>query len=96
MTKDEHKAVEWYEKAAAQGLDFAHLSLGRMYATGQGVSKDDVHAYARFSVAAELGSESAKTELSQMEAVLTPPSKGKAKKLADQLMELLKNCKSNE
>ena len=39
--KDEKKAVEWYEKAAAQGYASAQYNLGVCYEDGQGVAKDE-------------------------------------------------------
>ncbi len=37
-------AVNWYRKAAAQGLSEAQYNLGNMYENGKGVSKDNAEA----------------------------------------------------
>jgi S1-C subfamily serine protease len=52
VPKDAAKAVEWYQKAAAQGDDGAQHSLGRMYSEGKGVPRDLVLAYAWANLAA--------------------------------------------
>jgi len=45
------EATKWYEKAAAQRDADAQFSLGLMYATGDGVSQDDVRAYVWYTLA---------------------------------------------
>ena len=40
VTQDYAEAVKWYRLAAAQGYGQAQFSLGRMYANGQGVTKN--------------------------------------------------------
>ena len=44
MTKDDAKAAEWYQKAAAQGSAMAQYNLGMMYQKGEGVTKDAAKA----------------------------------------------------
>ncbi|MGB9094046.1 MAG: DUF3857 domain-containing protein [Gallionella sp.] len=43
-SKDVVKAIEWYQKASAQGQSYASRSLGDIYMYGQGVNKDIVKA----------------------------------------------------
>ena len=50
--KDEKKAVEWYEKAAAQGNAGAQYNLGVSYYNGQGVGKDEKKAVEWYEKAA--------------------------------------------
>ena len=51
VPKDATKAVEWYQKAAAQGHAGAQRNLGVMYEHGEGVPKDWVRAYAWYNLA---------------------------------------------
>ena len=44
--KDMAEAARWWRKAAEQGEPFAQFRIGWMYATGRGVRKDLVQAYA--------------------------------------------------
>lgn len=53
VPQDEDKAVEWYRKAADQGLAFAQFNLGKMYETGRGVPQDYVQAYKWYSLAGD-------------------------------------------
>ena len=52
---DEAKAVEWYRKAAEQGLAEAQYNLGVMYLNGTGVAKDEAKAVEWYRKAAEQG-----------------------------------------
>ena len=42
--------MAWYRKAAAQGYAEAQIQLGYLYTRGQGVTKDEVEAYAYWSL----------------------------------------------
>ena len=55
LPADQHlaRAVEWYKAAAAQNHSEAQLNLGTMYATGNGVRKDERAAIAYFRRAAD-------------------------------------------
>lgn len=55
MARDK-RAVEWYRRAAEQGLLEAQYNLGNMYADGRGVEKDEVCAVDWYWKAAEQGS----------------------------------------
>ena len=62
FTKDEYKAMEWFQKAAEQfqeaaesGSAEAQLYLGYLYAYGEGVSKDESKAVEWYQKAAEQG-----------------------------------------
>jgi TPR repeat protein len=50
--QDYQEAVKWYRLAAAQGHQFAQISLGVMYTSGTGVRQDFVRAHAWFTLAA--------------------------------------------
>jgi TPR repeat protein len=52
VPQDLSEGAKWYRKAAEQGLALAQLWLGGMYASGKGVSPDDVQAYRWFDLAA--------------------------------------------
>ncbi|WP_049236560.1 tetratricopeptide repeat protein [Moraxella canis] len=53
--QDYHKAVEWYTKAANQGLAYAQTNLGLMYYEGQGVRQDYYQAFKWYTKAANQG-----------------------------------------
>jgi TPR repeat protein len=53
--RDDRLAVEWYRKAAAQGLAAAQTNLGTRYANGEGVARDTAQAVEWFQRAAEQG-----------------------------------------
>lgn len=55
VPRDERKAVEWFQKAAEQGLAAAQSNLGVMYAKGCGVPKDERKAVEWYQKAAEQG-----------------------------------------
>ena len=63
VTKDESKAVEWYKKAAEQGLAAAQYNLGVCYEDGKGVPKDERKAVEWYVKAAEQGLAAAQNNL---------------------------------
>jgi TPR repeat protein len=62
-TKNEAKAVEWYQKAAAQGNALAQNDLGDMYANGRGVVKNEAKAVEWYEKAATQGNATAQFNL---------------------------------
>jgi TPR repeat protein len=60
--------VRWYRLAAEQGNARAQSSLGAMYATGEGVPRDDVEAVRWSRLAAEQGNARAQSSLGLMYA----------------------------
>jgi TPR repeat protein len=59
VDKDYKKAVEWFEKAAEEGLAAAQFHLGQMYESGWGVGQSDSMAMRWFAKAAAQGLEPA-------------------------------------
>ncbi|MDG1340027.1 MAG: tetratricopeptide repeat protein, partial [Paracoccaceae bacterium] len=57
------EAVNWYRKAAEQGLAEAQSNLGIMYRNGQGVPQDYTEAVSWYRKAAEQGNALAQTNL---------------------------------
>ena len=55
VPQSDAKAMEWYERAAAQGEPRAQYNLGLMYLNGQGVPPDIVKAYYWVSLSASHG-----------------------------------------
>jgi len=55
VPKDEKKAVEWFQKAAEQGMPKAQFRLGMMYAQGRGVPQDRAKADEWYKKAADQG-----------------------------------------
>ncbi len=64
VSPDYVKAHEWYEKAAADGDAVAMVSLGALYANGDGVPKDYAKALAWLEKAAAIGNAEALGQLS--------------------------------
>ena len=55
VPRDATEAVNWYRKAADQGLAVAQSQLGAMYGAGIGVPQDDAEAMKWTSKAADQG-----------------------------------------
>ena len=55
VEQDYQKAIEWYQKAAQQGLAKAQSNLGGMYANGHGVKQDYQKAIEWYQKAAQQG-----------------------------------------
>ncbi len=55
MKQDHAEAVQWYGKAADQGVAVAQFNLGLAYDDGQGVPQNLLAAYAWFTIAAANG-----------------------------------------
>ena len=51
MTPEEVKAFEGYKTSAEKGDRVAQYNLGLCYATGDGVAKDEIEAYAYWNLA---------------------------------------------
>ena len=52
VTQDYAEALQWYRKAAEQGVADAQYNLVSMYYDGQGVTQDYVQAYIWLNIAA--------------------------------------------
>ena len=66
VKQDYFKAVEWFQKAADQGLAKAQYNLGDMYFYGQGVKQDYIKAVEWWQKAAEQGDAKAQFNLGNM------------------------------
>jgi TPR repeat protein len=66
LPRDETLAVQWWERAAAQGDDMAHYNLGMAKLHGQGIPMNKFEAGKSFRAAAELGNFQAMTTLATM------------------------------
>ena len=67
LTKDEAKAVEWYQKAAEMGSARAMYNLGVCYKYGVGtLMKDEAKAVEWYQKAAEAGSSEAVKRLQEL------------------------------
>ena len=55
VAKDDTTALQWYRKAADQGLPDAQNKLGAMYASGRGVTRDYTAALRYYKLAAAKG-----------------------------------------
>ena len=61
------RAIEYYEQAAQLGHAEAQYNLGFMYATGKGVTKDELKAKEWWTASAEQGDEKAIKNLKILE-----------------------------
>ena len=75
----------WFRKAAQQGYAKAQRILGLMYATGEGVPKDDVQAYAWINLAAAQEDEGAKQDRTRIRQRMTQAQIAEAQKLSREL-----------
>jgi hypothetical protein len=84
------EGLRWLQEAAERGLGEAQLTLGSVYADGEGgVPKDNVNAYAWWSVAA-VESKAAADNGRTLELFLTPQQRAEAGRLADALRARIK------
>jgi uncharacterized protein len=51
LIKDEQAAARWYSAQVAQGDKYSYLPLAELYASGTGVARDPVQAYALAAIA---------------------------------------------
>ena len=96
---DDKEAVKWYRKAAAQGHAPAQVTLGLMYAIGEGVPQDFVTAYAWWDIAAANGNtdtvavtdllakETAATGKTHIAKDMTPDQIAKAEALVKEMIK---------
>ena len=66
VKQDYIKAVEWYQRAAEQGVADAQYNLGVMYYNGQGVKQDYIKAVEWYQKAAEQGHAEAQFNLDRL------------------------------
>lgn len=66
LPRDPTLAIQWWERAAAQGDDMAHFNLGMAKLHGQGIPMNKFEAGKSFRAAAELGNFQAMTTLATM------------------------------
>jgi hypothetical protein len=66
LPQDFVQAARWWRKVAEQGNPEAQFKLGNCYAKGTGVSKDEIEAYAYWSIAGII-SDDARVSLASLE-----------------------------
>ncbi len=86
VPQSDAQAVEWYRKAAEQGMARAQLNLGIMYAEGQGVLEDYVRAYAWSNLAAAQGDQNAAKVRGLLRETMTAARLAQAQKLSVELL----------
>ena len=95
MEKGQARAAKWFRKWAEQGYAPLQYSLGYMYAKGEGVTKDEVEAYAWFLLANVKGHVDAGEKISALEEILTAEQIEKGQARAAALHRLIKERKEN-
>ncbi len=78
-------AIEWWQRAAANGDARSEYMLGVLHFNGEGVAKDWPRAYALTTRARDAGLPEASKSLDQMEKYLSDSDKTAGKQLAEQL-----------
>lgn len=63
---NEKKAIEWLQKSASHGYDYAYLELGKRYFHGRGVRKNCKKAIECYEKAAEFGNPSIQNEVASI------------------------------
>jgi uncharacterized protein len=92
LGEDDATAVMWYTKAAEQGNAPAQYNLGRMYASGQGVT-DDVTALMWFTLAMTQEQAGMKSDIDNLTKTMTAADISKAQALSREcLAQDYKNC----
>jgi hypothetical protein len=69
---DDRQAMEWYRKAAEQGLPQAQINLGIMYEEGEGGPADFVQAYFWYAMADSQGDSQGPQAKREIAAKMTP------------------------
>lgn len=87
IKKDLTKAAKWYQRAAEQGHTNAQINLGALYATGSGVPKNRIMAYAWTYLAASNGSAMAQRNCDYAVTRMTPGEIAIARQLAAELQQ---------
>jgi hypothetical protein len=82
VVKNEAEAAKLFRKAAEQGHAEAQSALGVCYYNGEGVVKNDSLAYQWFLLASANGNETAKVNVSKLEAKLTAEQRAEGQRLA--------------
>ena len=89
------EAIQWYRKAALQNNPTAQFQLGLLYAEGTGVEKDNVEAFAYWSVSAANGFPYSEEHLEKIRPRMTAESleKGelRARDLKREIDEFIRN-----
>ena len=96
MPQDYAKAKKWYNLSAAQGHAAAQNNLGGMYEKGEGVPKNDVKAYAWYSVAAVSGDDDYRKNRDRIKDRLTPSQLEKGQVLATEYHERIERNKKRK
>ena len=81
---DYDMALEWFNKAAAQGEDIAQYQLGVMYADGKGVAQSNVQAHMWYSLSAQQGNGNARIRLDELTEQMTAEEIADGQRLADE------------
>jgi hypothetical protein len=82
VPQDYAEAVQWYRKAAEQGLAEAQNNLAGMYFGGRGVPQDYVAAHLWFNLSAAQGNEIAVKNRDIIAALMNAAQISEAQKLA--------------
>ena len=78
VPRDDRQAIDWYRKAAGQGVVKAQYNLGEIYSKGVGVPKDDQQAYFWWLLASAQGCPQAVEKRDLVELKLAPEQRAGA------------------
>ena len=86
LKKDYAEAANWYRRSAEQGNVYAQASLGILYHSGKGLTRDDVQAEMWFTISADHAPQNDRDTIVEMrDSVarrLTPEQVAEAQRLA--------------
>jgi len=85
VTQDYEEGRFWLKLASNQGSDDAQLNLGNLYATGIGVDRDVVRAYAWYLLSAYNGNMAGQSSRDALAHELDPDDLDQAQTLAREL-----------
>ncbi len=85
MTRDDGQAVKLFRKAAEQGYANSQAMLGLAYEAGRGVEKDNIRAYAWYSIAAARRDWEIPKRREELKSTMSSEQLAKATNLAEEL-----------
>ncbi|MBM2829449.1 MAG: Sel1 domain protein repeat-containing protein [Gammaproteobacteria bacterium] len=85
--KNYFEALNWFRKAAEQGVLEAQSNIGYIYENGFGVPKDIIRAYAWGSIALANGYDAAKIPVNALKARMNSQQLNKANMLIKEINE---------
>jgi TPR repeat protein len=87
LPRDFKQAAFWYQNAAEKGVVPAQFNLGSLYESGQGVKKNEVVAFALYTIAMYNGFPPSSNKLEALKARMTAPDLALGKALVVEMVK---------